>query len=121
MDLFPEQPLRRYAEFCSGRLILGEPDSTRTDPVLIEWELRGGEFADQHPYDEFNFLLEGELHVECGGQWVVARVGDTVRVPAGVTGTYRARDYARMFAVYGPNPRGLATVVHSQKAFSDND
>jgi hypothetical protein len=32
-----------------------------------------------------------------------------VRVPAGKVGRYSAPVYARMFAIYGPNPSGAKT------------
>ena len=48
----------------------------------------------------------GVLHVESGGQTIVAAVGDTVTVTAGSVGRYWAPDYARMLAIYAPNPAG---------------
>lgn len=72
--------------------------------ALSEWELDHAAWTDRHHHDEFNLVLEGELHVECDGITVVAGPGDTVRVPAGHTGRYSAPAHARMIAVYGPNP-----------------
>jgi ethanolamine utilization protein EutQ (cupin superfamily) len=66
-------------------------------------------WSDHHPHTETNYVLEGELHVESGGVTVVAGVGDTVTVAAGQVGRYWAPTYARMLAVYEPNPRGEAT------------
>jgi ethanolamine utilization protein EutQ (cupin superfamily) len=66
---------------------------------FFEWELREGELSDPHPHDEFNFVLEDELHVECDGALFVAGFGDMVTVrPTGLepTGT----DDARMFAAH---------------------
>ena len=60
----------------------------------------------RHPFDETNYVLEGVLHVESDGQSVVAAAGDTVTVTAGSAGRYWAPDYARMLAVYAPNPEG---------------
>lgn len=76
------------------------------DYAISEWELLGAGFTDHHPHDENAFVLAGELHVEVDGTEVVARVGDNIRVPAGITGKYWAPAYARMLGVYGPNPDG---------------
>ena len=75
-----------------------------SDVAVSEWELDRAGWADHHPHTETNVVLEGRLHVECQGTTVVAGPGDTVQVPAGCTGRYWAPEYARMLAVYGPNP-----------------
>lgn len=74
------------------------------DFAMSEWELTGAGWADYHPHTETNLVLDGELHVECRGTTVVAAAGDTVIVPAGHVGRYWAPTYARMIAIYGPNP-----------------
>ena len=79
--------------------------------ALSEWELREAGWSDLHPHSETNLVVEGELHVESGGKTVVASAGDTVTVPAGQVGRYWAPTYARMYAIYGPNPEGAATEV----------
>jgi hypothetical protein len=91
------------------RWLLGPPPERWTDVVLSEWELRGIGWSDLHPHDEINIVVEGELHVECEGQTVVVGPRGTVRVPAGKLGRYSAPIYARMFAIYGPNPDGART------------
>ncbi len=78
-----------------------------TEPVIMEWELTGESWTDEHVHDEYAYVLEGELHVECDGVVVEAGVGDLIRVPAGSTGRYWAPAYARMLGVYAPNPEGL--------------
>ena len=80
-----------------------------SDFALSEWELRAAGWSDLHPHTETNLVVEGELHVECGGETVVAAAGDTVTVPAGQVGRYWAPTYARMFAIYGPNPDAVPT------------
>jgi mannose-6-phosphate isomerase-like protein (cupin superfamily) len=80
-----------------------------SDYVLSEWELEGIGWADRHPHDEINVVIEGELHVECEGETVVVGPRGTVLVPAGKLGRYSAPVYARMIAVYGPNPTGAKT------------
>lgn len=72
--------------------------------ALGEWELERAVWTDLHHHDEFNVVVEGELHVESNGQTVIAGPGDSVRVAAGQLGRYSAPAYARMISVYGPNP-----------------
>ena len=74
--------------------------------ALSEWELTAAGWSDRHPHSETNIVLAGELYVESGGVTVVATAGDTVTVPAGQVGRYWAPSYARMMAIYGPNPDG---------------
>ena len=78
----------------------------------MEWELRGESWTDEHPHDEFNYVLEGCLFVECDGETVEALAGDVVQIPAGSIGRYWAPRHARMLAVYGPNPEGRASRKH---------
>ena len=79
--------------------------------AIMEWELRAQQWIDTHPHDEINFVLEGTLVVECDGESVELSAGDSVLVPAGSTGCYRAPEYARMLAVYGPNPEGRPSAI----------
>jgi ethanolamine utilization protein EutQ (cupin superfamily) len=90
-----------------GRSIIDPPGTAWTGIALMEWELTRAEWTDRHPHDEINYLLAGELHVESDGETVVAGPGDTVVVAAGSTARYSAPTYARMLAIYGPNPDGL--------------
>lgn len=75
--------------------------------AMGEWELRATGFGDCHPYDEVNYVLEGELEVECDGEVLLAGAGEVIRVPAGSPAFYRAAGHARMLYIYGPNPDGL--------------
>jgi quercetin dioxygenase-like cupin family protein len=79
------------------------------EPAMSEWELSAAGWSDLHRHTETNVVLEGTLYVESGGVTVAAGVGDTVTVPAGQIGRYWAPAYARMLAVYGPNPTGDTT------------
>ena len=92
--------------------------------AVMEWELTCAEWTDRHPHDEFNYVLEGELHVESQGQTVVARTGDLVRVLGGCLGRYAAPRYARMLAIYGPNPTAAGSdsfSFHSLPAEGDSN
>lgn len=80
------------------------------DFALSEWELERAGWSDYHPHTETNVVVSGELFVSCDdGPVVIAAAGDTVTVPAGVVGRYWAPTYARMLAIYGPNPDALET------------
>lgn len=76
-------------------------------PAAGEWVLEGSAIIDRHPYDELNYVLDGELHVTAAGVTVVAPAGSLVRVRAGVAAEYRSVGRSRMVYVYGDNPRGL--------------
>jgi len=91
------------------RWLLAPLPESWSDFVLSEWELERIGWTDLHPHDETNIVVEGELHVECEGETVVVGPRGTVRVPAGKVGRYWAPVYARMVAVYGPNPSGAKT------------
>jgi uncharacterized cupin superfamily protein len=117
-ELMTKQALQESADGPAHRWF-NRPESGRwQQPVLSEWELRCARWTDRHEYDELNYVLEGELHVESGGVTVIADIGDVICVPAGSTGHYWAPRYARMLAVYGPNPEGKPTVERSYRSGS---
>jgi len=105
----PTSPFQMDEPRVRGRWINGQPPLVRPDPSYSEWEIERAGSQDRHPYDETNFLLEGELFVESGGRTVRLQPGDMVRVSAGHTGRYWAPVYARMFGIDGPNPTGAAS------------
>jgi len=108
----PARDLVSEADDPSGskcRWLLEPLPESWSDFVLSEWELERIGWTDLHPHDETNIVVEGELHVECDGETVVVGPRGTVRVPAGKVGRYWAPVYARMIAVYGPNPSGAKT------------
>lgn len=77
------------------------------DFAIAEWSLEGAVWEDFHPHPEYNYVLEGELHIAVDDQEVVLQAGDSATVPSGKLGRYWAPRYARMLAVYGANPEGL--------------
>ena len=103
---YPHAPMSRTSDHMSSRAIYGLTSGPRNTAAFMEWELRAATWTDTHPHDEYNFVLDGELHVTSGGATVVARPGDLVRVEAGERGSYCAPVYARMLAEYDPNPDG---------------
>ncbi len=111
VELLPRGERAPVGPGMSSRPIFGSPNGSWTQPVFMEWELSGAAWTDRHPHDEFNFVLEGELHVRTGDTVVVARAGDLVRVPAGTEGHYSAPVHARMLAVYDHNAEGAPSTV----------
>lgn len=86
------------------------------DFLVAEWSLQRAAWEDFHPHDEYNYVLEGELHISVDGEDVVLRPGDSATVPAGRLGRYWAPEYARMLAVYGPNPDGAESTDFKYEA-----
>jgi mannose-6-phosphate isomerase-like protein (cupin superfamily) len=86
--------------------IVPRPKEGWIEPLISEWSLEGAAWEDYHPHAEYNYVLEGELHISVEGEEVVLRVGDSATVPAGKLGRYWAPKFARMLTVYGPNPDG---------------
>src|SRR5277367_5412876 len=97
------------------RVILPPLPGGWSEPVLFEWELTAESWTDEHPHSEYNFVIEGQLFVECGGVTVEAQTGDVVRVPAGAVGKYSAPKYARLLAIYGPSNGGLSRNLSYEK------
>jgi ethanolamine utilization protein EutQ len=64
--------------------------------------LREGTFAWTLDYDEVEYVLEGELHLTCGDERVVARPGDVVAVRKGSSITFGTPSWARFLYVTHP-------------------
>ena len=118
VQLISNEPLSGDGPTMAGRHILAPADEGWQGVAVMEWELTGAEWTDRHPHDEINFILEGELHVESDGETVVAGPGDSVLVVAGSVGHYRAPAYARMLAIYGPNPDGAESDSFSLRSIT---
>ena len=92
------------------RPLTTEPGPAWDDVVIheweLEWELEGEGWEDLHPHDETTYLLAGALVVESEGASVTLGPGDAALVRGGHLGRYLAHGYARMLAIYGPNPSG---------------
>jgi mannose-6-phosphate isomerase-like protein (cupin superfamily) len=96
---------RSGCETITGHLT-DDPGVAWDDVAIHEWELEGEGWEDLHPHDETTYLLEGELVIESDGTSVRLRPGDAAVVRGGHLGRYLAFGYARMLAIYGPNPSG---------------
>ena len=93
----------------SGRPRVGGSDRLSTaDLVVGQWSLTAAAWTDRHQHEEINYVLEGELHVSCGGETRVVIAGEAVLVPAGARARYAAPEHARMLFVYGPSDDGHA-------------
>lgn len=99
--------------------LISPVDAGWSQIAMMEWELRAESWTDQHPHDEYNYVLDGRLLVEAGGVRVELDRGEAVRVPAGAVGRYWAPEYARMLAIYGPNPHGHASESLGYERLSD--
>jgi len=86
--------------------ILPAPPTGWPQLAMGEWTLARSGWADRHPFDELNYVLEGRLVVECDGEVLEAGPGETIQVFAGSAAHYHAPERARMIYVYGPNPGG---------------
>ncbi len=104
-------PLPNASNGRASRSIL-RPGTVAWEGVALgEWELTQAWLEDQHPHDEINYVLDGELVVTCAGVVHRLGVGDTIRVPGGTAARYEAPRYARMLFLYGPNPAGAPSEV----------
>jgi mannose-6-phosphate isomerase-like protein (cupin superfamily) len=97
------------------RTIIAPPQGGWLEPAMFEWELTAESWADRHLHSEYNFVIEGQLFVESGGVTVEAHAGDVVRVPPGAAGRYWAPKYARLIAIYGPNPGEASAQLGDEK------
>jgi uncharacterized cupin superfamily protein len=118
IDSWPAKPMKAMKAAWPRmrcRFINADPVGAWDEFVLSEWELESCGWEDFHPHTETAFVVEGELHIECDGESVILRPGDSARVNAGHTGRYTAPVYARMLTTYGPNPDGMES--HSFRYF----
>ncbi len=66
----------------------------------LEWDKAS--FPWTLTYDEINIVLEGELHISCGGQTVVARRGDMSYLPKGSSVVFASPGYVKFAYVTWP-------------------
>jgi mannose-6-phosphate isomerase-like protein (cupin superfamily) len=111
-EVYPAGPLTAQPDRPHSHAFIAPGPTGWTQVALMEWELTAESWSDEHPHDEYNYVLDGVLLVTCDGQTVEVPAGSAVRVPAGTTGHYAAPVHARMLAIYGPNPQGRPTSVH---------
>lgn len=109
IDYYPGQELPLFKDEWPGmrnNAIIPIRKEGWEDFLVAEWSLEGAAWEDFHPHPEYNYVLEGELHITVDGETVVLKTGDSATVPAGKLGRYSAPKFARMLGVYGSNPDG---------------
>ncbi len=109
IDYFPATELPLFKEAwprMRNNAIIPIRKEGWSDFLVAEWSLEGAAWEDFHPHPEYNYVLEGELHVTVDGETVILKTGDSATVPAGKLGRYEAPVFARMLGVYGSNPDG---------------
>ncbi|RNL55200.1 cupin domain-containing protein [Arthrobacter oryzae] len=68
-------PLKDQRQGLRCRFINASPAGPWDEFILSEWELEACAWEDFHPHTETNFVLEGELHIESGGETVILKPG----------------------------------------------
>lgn len=113
------RPLTRRPGRPGGHALVAPSADGWADIAMTEWELRGEEWTDKHPHSEYNYVLEGTVFVESEGETVQAHPGDVVLVSPGSVGRYSAPTYARLLAVYGPNPAAQPSEIMGLKPIDE--
>ncbi len=119
VEKLPSGPLAGDGSGPPAHQFLPPMSSGWTGIALMEWEIRGEAWTDQHPFDEINYVLEGELSVTSDGITVVAGPGEAVRVSAGSVGRYWTSGYARSLGIYLPNPDGRESAYLGYERLDD--
>lgn len=104
--VWPSGPLQAYERPDGSRMtsrFIVPPTEGGWQVATFEWALERARWTDEHHHIEVNFVVEGELHVDCGDVHLIAGAGDSVSVPPGMRASYHAPVYARMIGCYGPN------------------
>lgn len=67
----------------------------------------GGQELSEHtaPFDAFVLVLDGAVELSIGGEKVIARAGETVRMPAGIPHAVRAVEPFKMLLTLVREPR----------------
>lgn len=61
--------------------VIGSSDKSAIAAGFMQWE--GSSFPWTLNYDEIDVVLEGELHITCGGKTSIGRPGDVMLIPKG--------------------------------------
>ena len=88
--------------------VVTEAGTTDLGGGFIRYQNADGELADWTlKYDEVLYIIEGGLEVISNGESFVARTGEVMVIPKGVTVTYRSEMGTKVFFVL--QPRDWAT------------
>ncbi|MCB8883728.1 cupin domain-containing protein [Acidisoma cellulosilytica] len=88
------------------------------EPILCVWELEAEALTAELGFDEWNYMVEGQILIEVDGVEVELNPGDAVLIPAGAFGRYTAKGYAKLFCVWGPNPNALGRTKYTYTKLS---
>jgi quercetin dioxygenase-like cupin family protein len=92
-DLPPARPtvLRDEVEYVPGSIVSRTIAKARGGSVTL-FAFDAGQELSEHtaPFDAFVQVLDGAVELTIGGEKVVARAGETVRMPAGIPHAVKA-------------------------------
>ncbi len=98
-ELPPARPvvLSRELDYVPGSIVSRTIAKSRAGSLTI-FAFDAGEELSEHtaPFDAFVQVLDGSVELTIGGERVVARAGETVRMPAGVPHAVRAVERFKM-------------------------
>lgn len=64
--------------------------------------IKESEFDWSLPYDEIDYIIEGELTIKVNGKEIVAKAGDVLLLPKGSKFTWSARKYSKSIYITYP-------------------
>jgi quercetin dioxygenase-like cupin family protein len=98
-DLPPAQPvvLDRQLEYVPGSIVSRTIAKARGGSITL-FAFDAGQELSEHtaPFDAFVQVLDGAVELTIGGERVIARTGETVRMPAGIPHAVRALEPFKM-------------------------
>ena len=97
--LAPARAVRLEAEIAYARgSVVSRAIAKARGGSLTLFAFDAGEELSEHtaPFDAFVQVLDGEVELTIGGETVIARAGETVRMPAGVPHAVKARARFKM-------------------------
>ncbi|HEX9400551.1 MAG TPA: cupin domain-containing protein [Anaeromyxobacter sp.] len=98
-ELPPARPLvlERELEYAPGAVVSRTVAKARGGTISL-FAFDAGEELSEHtaPFDAFVQVLDGAVELTIGGEKVLARAGETVRMPAGVPHAVRAIERFKM-------------------------
>ncbi len=98
-ELPPAQPsvLEREIAYQPGAIVSRTLAKARGGSITL-FAFDAGQELSEHtaPFDAFVHVLDGSVELTIGGQKVVARAGETTRMPAGIPHAVRAPEAFKM-------------------------
>ena len=101
-ELPPAQPtvLERELAYQPGAIVSRTIAKTKGGSITL-FAFDAGQELSEHtaPFDAFVEVLDGSVELTIGGERVVARKGETTRMPAGISHALRAPEPFKMLLV----------------------